>query len=71
MTRVIEPTGQLSVFIQVIAHPRAFVRTEITRLNIKRCNINAKYVCGECMEKMGTKDIYLEILLQTRCSYLG
>lgn len=70
MTWVSEPTGQLSVFIQLLAHPRAFVRAEITRLNIKRCNINAKYVCGEWVVKMGTKDIYLEILLQTRCCFL-
>jgi len=28
--------GQLSTFIQLLAHPRAFVRAEITRLNIKK-----------------------------------
>lgn len=60
MTRVSEPTGQLRMFIQLLAHPRAFVRAEITRQNIKRCNINAKYVCGEWVLKMGTKDIHLE-----------
>lgn len=63
MTRVTEPTGQLSIFIELFAHPRAFVRAEITRLNIKRCNINAKYVCEEWVVRMGIKDIYLEIFL--------
>lgn len=69
MTRVSEPTGQLRMFVQLLAHPRTFVRAEITRQNIKRCNINAKYVCGEWVLNMGMKDIHLAILLQTRCCF--
>lgn len=55
MTWVSEPTGQLSMFIQLLGHPRAFVRAEITRLNVKRCNMNAKYVCEAWVVKMGQK----------------
>lgn len=33
MIWVSEPTGQLSMFVKLLAHARAFVSAEITRLN--------------------------------------